>query len=157
MKKARVKLIVRNKMSRLPRKCTASGCDGETQQRLPFCKDCFMTLHGSFRRELMKSYRSGGIRAIELTNQARDLFLKRKEKMANNDEKIEVDVDVKQCREKSWMVFAGEYEKKGNEQGEVWVCLPRSICNRIDGKEEEEEGPAKFEVPEWIAMEHGLI
>ena len=76
--------------------------------------------------------------------------------MSDSNAPIEVAVDVKQNRDKSWMVFDGQTETKNGEESEVWHCLPKVLCKRLMGNEDE-IGHATFEVPFWLAKEKGLI
>lgn len=66
------------------------------------------------------------------------------------DDLLEISAELKQDREKSWMVWDGRMKEgpDGTEQ-EDWIALPKVLCNRLDDN--------TFEVPYWLAKEKGLI
>lgn len=131
--------------------CTAYGCDDKTLRGLPFCKGCFKTLHRELRHELITAYKVGGLKAIAFADQARDLFIKRKDTVADRErnEKTEISAELRQSRERSYMVWAGGMKEFNGEDKEDWICLPKSLCKKIND--------STFEVPYWLAKEKGLI
>lgn len=59
---------------------------------------------------------------------------------------IEIAGELRQDRELSYMVYAGENDKHGRE---IWVPLPKSLVEKNDD--------GTFSMPEWLAHEKGLI
>lgn len=61
-------------------------------------------------------------------------------------EPIEISAELRQDREKSYAVFAGDVTPSGRE---VLTFLPKSLV--------EFDGDKTFTMPEWLAKEKGLI
>lgn len=59
---------------------------------------------------------------------------------------VDVTAEKRMDREKSIALFAGDYDDDGKE---VWVFVPKSQV--------EENGDGTFTMPEWLALDKGLI
>lgn len=139
-------------MGKKARQCTAACCTNTTEKRRPFCASCFSSLNIGLRDDLIKAWKSGsGKDLIRFTQAARKIFEQRKDKVADKErnEKIEISAEMKQDREKSWMVFDGRMKDFNGKQQEDWICLPKKLCTQINEN--------TFEVPYWLAKQHGLI
>ena len=73
-----------------------------------------------------------------------------KEARAVRSNLIDVALDLKQDREKSWAVSQGEYDvdDKGRRR-EKWIFLPKALVEKNDD--------GTFTMPESLTMEKGLI
>lgn len=136
------------------RQCTAYGCEENTVKRLPFCKECFKSLNSGLRHDLIAAYKVGGVRAIELSNQARDLFLKRKERPVSTGKSdiIDVSLEPRLIKGKAQAFFQGDFEDDGEK--EIWIWLPLS---QIEVSEKDASGCVEVSLPEWLAQKNELI
>ena len=62
------------------------------------------------------------------------------------EEITDVDLEVRQERDLSWMVYAGDDDEDGKEK---WVSLAKVHC--------ENNGDGTFTMPVWLATEKGLV
>lgn len=66
--------------------------------------------------------------------------------------KVEITAEFRSETESAWAVHVGWYEEdKYGRQREVWCWLPKSQCRR------DEDDENIWHVPEWMALEKGLI
>ena len=149
-------------MPKRARQCTAVSCDNKTEKQKPFCKPCFSSLNKELQEDLIKSWKHGnGKDIIYFTAIAREIFEGRNNKLSEDkksgDDMVAVSVEVRKPLEKSWMIFDGAMKQGQNGEEEDWKCLPRKLCKRITGEDENEIGPADFEVPYWLAKRNNLI
>jgi len=67
---------------------------------------------------------------------------------------VDVELEPRIVKEKAQAFFAGKYEESKGKKREVWIWLPLS---QIEVGEKNDRGCATVTMPEWLAIDKGLV
>ena len=133
--------------------CSSEGCDRKIKIRHYFCRKCLDKIPNHIRSGIFNALHSSDYTALKYYLEQSRESLKR----MGTENKDTIEVTLHKRREshsgKSMAFWAGDYEDSENFKKELWVWLPYK-CIEIDNTDGD---VCVVTVPEWLAIEKGLV
>ena len=146
-------------MAARKKNCGAPECSERIKMRHSYCEKHFSLLPRQIRSDMIEARRIGdGRKVLDASKRAIEFYENYKEREVTTGKSDIVDVTLESRglsdSGKAKAFWQGDYKELNNgEEREVWIWLPLSQIE-ID---EQKDGTCVVSMPEWLAMDKGLI
>jgi len=145
-------------MAARKKNCGAPGCSERIKMRHSYCEKHFALLPRQIRGDMIEARRIGdGRRVVDASKRAIEFYenYKEREVTTGKSDIVDVTLEPRMVKGRAQAFFQGDYEESHGtaDNKEVWIWLPLSQIE-ID---EQANGTCVVSMPEWLAMDKGLI
>ena len=145
-------------MAARKKNCGAPECSERIKMRHSYCEKHFSLLPRQIRSDMIEARRIGdGRKVLDASKRAIEFYenYKEREVTTGKSDIVDVTLEPRMVKGRAQAFFQGDYEESHGtaDNKEVWIWLPLSQIE-ID---EQKDGTCVVSMPEWLAMDKGLI